>query len=315
MMEQRQKQLLASGQVVAPASTKVYSPWKAEKASTQPRFKLPPPPHPLPESVASPAGKMSSNAKNLRDIMAEESKNTKAPVKAKPSPPKSMKTALQLPKGSAPPMQSPPWALPVAATPVAPPAATPKAAYSLGDFLKPKPRAVKTGHVGWTSPKASPAQSSPSAASLVDIQLQEHDFKTKQDQTYSDNGSWFIERRERAGSFKEIQTDTAAQLEERRFIEEQIRIEQEIQHEFAAGKAKEEAAARGRPNKGKSKKTKPQGGKGKSPGPGQGKSPSDGTVSGKKDQTKARRRKNSNAGNNRGTEAKPKKKVANQNAS
>jgi hypothetical protein len=166
----------------------------------------------------------------------------------------------------------------------------PKAAYSLGDFLKPAPRpviAAATRPIGWTSPKAKAPQASLSGVSFIDIQQQEHEFKTKQDQTYGDDSKWFIERRERAGSFKEIESETAKELEERLFIEEQLRIENEIQKELAAKKAHEESKTR----KLKNKNSKPKNRKPKPP-PG-GKAPIANEGKKKSDTTKGRRRTNS----------------------
>jgi hypothetical protein len=241
--------------------------------------------------------------------MAEESKQVESIVKS--SPFKSKKTTLRLPKGSAPPLQSPPWASPVArvAATAAPShwaaqSDQPKGAYSLGDFIKPAHSTVKPGPIRWAAPpaKVSAAQTSPSALSLRDIQQQEHEFKTqKQDQTFGDNSKWFIERRERAGSFKEIQTETAKQLEERLFIEEQIRIEKEINNELAAQKVKEEVAGPSRSNK-KPKKRKPKA---------QTESKRIAADKDKRDhpKPKPRHRNNSSGGNKRNPEVKQKKSV------
>jgi len=310
MMAERQRQQM-SGQAVIypPKKATVYSRWSVEKIITQPRYKLPPPPHPLPEGVDSGVACRPSDTKNLREIMAEESKQVESIVKS--SPFKSKKTTLRLPKGSAPPLQSPPWASPVArvAATAAPShwaaqSDQPKGAYSLGDFIKPAHSTVKPGPIRWAAPpaKVSAAQTSPSALSLRDIQQQEHEFKTqKQDQTFGDNSKWFIERRERAGSFKEIQTETAKQLEERLFIEEQIRIEKEINNELAAQKVKEEVAGPSRSNK-KPKKRKPKA---------QTESKRIAADKDKRDhpKPKPRHRNNSSGGNKRNPEVKQKKSV------
>ena len=70
--------------------------------------------------------------------------------------------------------------------------------------------------------------------------MQEQDFKLKQDQTFgspNSNNKWFIEQRERAGSFKEIQGETAKEVEQRLLIEEQKSIEKQIYDDIAAASA------------------------------------------------------------------------------
>jgi hypothetical protein len=331
MMEERQRQQMAAmmaGSAVSPPpkQCKAPSPWKTDKSSSLPKYTLPPPPHPVPDAVASPASSKLSGTKSLREIMAEESQKPKSSAKmspsksAKMSPSKSTRMTLQLPQGSAPTLQSPPWASPVArvsaaaaapSTPWASQPEIPKAAYSLGDFLKPEPRPTNAGvnrPVGWTSPKPATPQGSLSASavsfrekiqqqeqvSFREIQQQEHVFKTElQDRTYGDNSKWFIERRERAGSFREIESETAKELKERLFIEEQLRIETEIHRELAARKANEGSKTRSskRSNNNKPKnnrKPNPPGAKAKSPN--EGKCQSDPPTKG------GGRRKNSSSG-------------------
>jgi hypothetical protein len=178
----------------------------------------------------------------------------------------------------------------------------PKAVYSLGDFLKPEPRpatAAASRPVGWTSPMKEPPQASLSGVSFRDIQQQEHAFKTKQDLSFADNSKWFIERRERAGSFKDIESETAKELEERLFIEEQLRIEKEIQKELAAKKAHEESKTRKRSNK----TSKPKNRKPNPPPGGKATIPNEGKR--KNDTTKGRRRANSSSGKKGNAEPQP----------
>ena len=96
-----------------------------------------------------------------------------------------------------------------------------------------------------------------SRVSLRDIQQQEQDFNGKQEQAHDPNTKWFVERRERAGSFMEIQNETVKQTEDRLFIEEQVQIEKQILQEVAAAKkATEKPKAKPRPNKPKKQKPK-----------------------------------------------------------
>jgi alpha-tubulin suppressor-like RCC1 family protein len=307
MIEERQRQILLGSAEGASRKTapKPSSPWQGEqKRSTQPKFKLPPPPHPLPDTVASPTSSnvKTASSKGLRGIMEEESRKPKsahADTKSKsrplavtlPSPvSKSLKeimedesrkaaksttsksrksVPLQLPPGSAPAMKSPPWATPVAranAASVMLSSPSPTSAlsnpYSLSDFIPlPKQKATPSLRAGWASPKAvvkkSPSVEVASRVSLRDIQQQEQDFNGKQEQAHDPNTKWFVERRERAGSFKEIQNESVKQREDRLFIEEQIQIEKQILQEVAAAKkANEKPKAKPRPNKPKKQKPK-----------------------------------------------------------
>jgi hypothetical protein len=119
-------------------------------------------------------------------------------------------------------------------------ASTPKSTFSLADFIPPPKQTPQVpvvttskSAVAWITPKKDVT----SSVSLKEIQVQEQDFKMKQDQTFgtpNSNNKWFIEQRERAGSFKDIQGETAKEEEERLFIEEQKRIEKQIYDDIAA---------------------------------------------------------------------------------
>jgi alpha-tubulin suppressor-like RCC1 family protein/ferredoxin len=187
--------------------------------------------------------------------------------------------ALQLPPGSASPLKSPPWATKplrgsiAVNSPLMPSAAkskTVKVKSSFGDFLQKAPATPPNNRAGtscapWSSSTSSlkgpfmvsngavsPSEASP-LVSFHAIQQQEVDFKILQDQSYKDNGKWFIERRERAGSLAAIQDEAATKREEQLFIEEQKRIEEQIHREVALQKKKEMKTQRQRANKVKQK--------------------------------------------------------------
>ena len=96
---------------------------------------------------------------------------------------------------------------------------------SFGDFLKapttPLNNKTRAASAPWSSPAAPakspgratyvPSTQEPCSVSFQAIQKQEADFKDVQDHSYKDNGKWFIERRERAGSLTAIQ-ETATPL-------------------------------------------------------------------------------------------------------
>jgi alpha-tubulin suppressor-like RCC1 family protein len=250
--------------------------------TTSPKYTLPPPPHPVVDEVnpSSPSPKMT-----LEAIMAEE--EHKARTNATSAAP-GRGFVLQLPKGCPATLKSPPWEAARKATNTAllvpsPPqkssirlkspdtpiasaetSATPRSVYSLGDFLtQPKPVTVTVPSptVAWTTP--SKAVKFPSV-SLREIQSEEQDFKTKQDVTFgaTTNNKWFIEKRERAGSLKDIQSDTVQEEASRMLVEEQRRIEQQIYDEIAARNAAEAKLRKGCQTPGKKKR---HNGKGSSP--------------------------------------------------
>jgi inhibitor of Bruton tyrosine kinase len=260
--EQRRNMLLQSEGPVANVHH-VKSPWGQKDVTVNPKYTLPPPPLPIADTLASP--RSTAVKKSLRDIMAEEARQTSVASKPSPmlnkcmlqlppgsapplkSPPwataKSDKVVLQLPPGSAPPLKSPPWATAraVEALPARVPSPTAQhAGLMLGDFIdqKPAPRVVPAStprpSVGWVTPKAkAPSEE----LSFLAIQQQELEFKSKEDQTFSPNGKWFIGRRERAGSLKEIQCETFKQTEEEQLIQEQIAIEKQILEDLARKQA------------------------------------------------------------------------------
>jgi alpha-tubulin suppressor-like RCC1 family protein len=263
MIEEQQRQLLLRPTRQTPPRNAefVNSPWgtSGPKGSVHPKYTLPPPPHPIADTVASPFAAASNTAviKSLREIMEEESRQSKTAFKASSTP---KKGALQLPPGSAQLLKSPPWsttkdhATVVTGFPSTSVAAMRrKPTYSLGVFIeKPAPKVdLARPQVRWTTPKTMPfSKETTHSVSFRDIQQQEEEFKSKQDQTYGgNNGKWFIEQRERAASLKEIQGETAKEVEERLFVEEQMRIEKQIYEEVVARKADEEKQSQKRPRK------------------------------------------------------------------
>jgi len=187
---------------------------------------------------------------------------------------------FKLPKGSAPALQSPPWAKsPIVRVAVLDPQqcavlAPPPASCLLGGFLTPVPGPRKknagpsspasAADVAWSGanvPKSPAVASSksvsiPAASTFRDIQQQEEELKARQDQAVQDDGKWYVERRERAMSLKEIQDSDEKERELRLMVEEQFRIEKQIQEELAAAKAA--STADQSQKKGKQKKKNPQ---------------------------------------------------------
>ena len=230
------------------------------RGSMRPKYTLPPPPHPVVDVVSATSPSLSKLS--LEAIMAEEERKTKQTPKLS-TPARGL--VLKLPKGCPATLKSPPWeaakkgagALPSSSpslrmssfqpTSYASPTtdgstSTPKSVYSLGDFFpSTKPTPVASPHPASTTPVASPhaAWTTPvkaSSASLRDIQEEENDFKSRQGCKKNSNSKWFIEKRERAGSLKDIQTEAAREEESRLLVEEQRRIEQQIYDEIAASK-------------------------------------------------------------------------------
>lgn len=242
-----------------------------------PKFKLPGPPHPVPEAVVSLAATnlqtptkstRSTSRVSLMDIMHEEQK--RKPVNPTIQNPKTLQWGSPMTKAPARSGASSPWDRQQKQK---------DKSHSLADFLTPTkltPSKCPLGSSSWgaarpaskTSPVvAAQRRPSPTASpgmSLVDIQKQEQDLKEKaaEQATYGATGpsGWYVERRERAGSFQELQRREQQVIEERLFIEEQIRIEQMIlkeqeEAEAAAAKAKKKKKpAPNNNNKNKNKK-------------------------------------------------------------
>ena len=234
------------------------------KTTIKPKYTLPPPPHPTVDTLVPPPGG-SRITLSLQEIMTEEASKAKSKqgtAKTKDVP------FLKLPAGCPTTFQSPPWEMTAkfqpmksspkqvcllkstpkgvvsCASPLPTTSAvtTPKSSFSLADFIPPPPpkatlqKGATSKPMAWTTPNKNPTPT----VSLKEIQVQEQDFKLKQDQTFgspNSNNKWFIEQRERAGSFKEIQGETAKEIEQRLLIEEQKRIEKQIYDDIAAAAA------------------------------------------------------------------------------
>ena len=184
-------------------------------------------------------------------------------------------TPLQPSPSSTPAMKSPPWAakspksVPVASAPLpefpsADPTPSPKGISSFGDFLNKVPvtpqqrphsssapwakaaPVSKPRPIGELTPtdKAKANVASTPTVRFQEIQKEEEEFKNVQDQSYTDNGKWFIGRRERAGSFASIQEIATQEREHQLLVEEQKRIEEQILREVAMAKKKQEQKQR-----------------------------------------------------------------------
>mmetsp|Transcript_11042 Transcript_11042/g.24623 ORF Transcript_11042/g.24623 Transcript_11042/m.24623 type:complete len:1461 (+) Transcript_11042:338-4720(+) len=252
---------------------KVSSPWNHEPHSPahQPNYKLPPPPHEVPSSLAS---STLPKPTSLLEIMENETRKSPAkpapksgtmafapktttvlPKKtagskwASPSASKPLKSVAPAPAGwsslkveSLPTLDSPPWAAASATPAVTQATAQPRNVnFSLNDFMAPPPSKAASPSKSkptrvWTTSNRSPA-----SANFASIQDEELEFKGKQDPACNEQGKWFIQQRQRAGSLKEIQKSAEQERQERLFVEEQFRIEQMILAE--SEKKKEEEGA------------------------------------------------------------------------
>jgi hypothetical protein len=265
IMEKHQLQQVMSAPASAPAPPKKpINAWKTSQE--QPKYKLPPPPHPAVSQVTS-IDTSTSRPRKSRAIKAipisvalprtlqpivTPTKKTDFRAILKQEAERSSVTMPKKPQFSPASLhKSPVWAISPGTTRCLPmnllaPAADgqQRNSYSLGDFLAPKPQAVlspKTAVVApWLSPKDDGKKMNSAAKSLREIQEEEVDFKNRQDQSFGkDAGSWFIERRERAGSMRAIQDSAEKDREEQMMIEEQIRIEAQIKQEVALAQQRE----------------------------------------------------------------------------
>jgi hypothetical protein len=223
----------------------------------QPKYKLPPPPHPATTPVA-PAMHISASRPSHATSSDHIETGTTTPLV---SPAANFRQILkgevaneQSPKRNAniPFPGSPIWACSPGSTRCVPltfysvPDLTPTAmsgtgrnSYSLADFLAPKPLPSPKAQAAapWSNKKPSTIIK---RRSLAEIQAEETDFKARQDQSFGqDAGSWFIERRERADSLLQIQNSAKKELAEHMLVEEQMRIEAQIQEERSQQRQKE----------------------------------------------------------------------------
>lgn len=261
--------------------------------------RLRPPPHSTPDTlVESQCRGTITDKPTLKEIMEEEASRQPTPktlskILATPRGAKTVKSSvmtsawpLKLPEDAAPALKSPPWASPSAkvATPpfVRSPASTTKTSnnerdlgsFSLADYMdkpstemssSPKPSAAP-----WDCPSATASSShsvKKSSVSFTEIQQEELASKDTEIETFQtasgETNKWFIQRRERTGSLREIQDRTTKEREEQLLIEEQFRIEKLIAEENR--RAKEEANKQ-RKNKQNKRKKNPAGEKKKAPG-------------------------------------------------
>ncbi|GAX18447.1 hypothetical protein FisN_2Lh097 [Fistulifera solaris] len=228
--------------------------WNSKKPNSLPKFNLPPPPHAVPNTITPLNSQLRPSATSppksspsLRDIMAEEQKIAakKALTAAR------MKTPEKLPDFQ------PPWAS-AHVVQVQPPrmivAASTSSPYSLGDFMTPAKPTQTTKPATWVSPNPMSAKSD-ACVSFRDIQQQEEALKANAVQTVGSAGKWFVQHRDRAGSFREIEEAEAREKEHRQLVEEQLEIERQIKEEQLRLQKKKQVDGRRR-GKGASKSKK-----------------------------------------------------------
>jgi hypothetical protein len=251
-------------------------------SSVQPKFALPPPPHPTVPPVPSPRYPWKANTQSRPQTPLV------TPTKAAPAygfttvPKKDEKTGMSsMPKTSPISTGSPVWhsapgssrcvPLHVYSAKTLPPSPSARtgqsSSFSLADFLapKPNPNAKSPGGKSWTSRQAKAAAA---PKSLAQIQAEETDFIARQDKTYETGGgsTWFFERRERANSLREIQNSAVKEQEELEFIEEQKRIEEQIQKQLALQQKQHLMGQAGKKKRGPAKRTPGKSPKAKSGG-------------------------------------------------
>jgi hypothetical protein len=224
-------------------------------SSTPPKFKLPPPPHPVVPQV-TPVSKTSSK----KEIKNDATKYLKgmASVSAPVSNFEEIMVNTSLCRKSAsntasskvaPAQDCSPYStscVPLSLYTVAPTDIGNHGSLSLGEFL---PTANPTSTPSGTSAPApwlsSASAKSLSSKTLMQIQAEEVNLKTREDKSSGIvGGSWFVERRERASSLLEIQQGARQEQEERLVVEEQFMIEAQIMEENLRLKKEEERIKR-----------------------------------------------------------------------
>lgn len=220
--------------------------------SPQPKYKLPPPPHPVVAQVSTPINGPPKNH-NVSTQRHKLSPSTDFPCIAREQVSKQ-----KVSKSSNPTIASPSSVVKTSASPTlnrspfhlhpapnrtqAPLPSNQRNTVSIGDFLAPKEPATSTPKKGpaksWTSPIEVTKVVSSKPKTLAEIQAEEVDFKAREDRAYKAGdgreSSWFIERRERADSLHAIQEAAARERETQLMIQEQFAIEAQIQAELAA---------------------------------------------------------------------------------
>lgn len=244
-------------------------------SSTPPKFKLPPPPHPVVPQVITPL----SNKGLTCELKIDTKKEDQAVTITSLLPPvsnfedilnKSKQVRKVSSQSSKNPGVTPIWdsspdssrcvPLSLYASPDVT-ATGNRGSLSLGDFLSPSrqnpPPSSKTALAPWLTPVSAKC---PSSRSLMEIQAEEANLKSREDKSSgSVGGQWFVERRERASSLLEIQEGARQEQEERLLIAEQFEIEAQIMEENR--KLKEENEKRIKRSQRRSKKIPTSGGK------------------------------------------------------
>ena len=232
-----------------PAKVAAKNPWGTP--SSQPKFKLPPPPHPVVCQVTPKAIKqvkqattnkvqpIDSPASNFRQMLNNSSKKSVL---------KSSQAMWDTTPGSTRCVPLSVYGVSSSQPIAAPLNDAQRTALSLGDFLAPKtpvkPSPSKKGPptAPWLTPQAS---TTPNSKSILQIQTEEAKLKECGDKSSgSGTSSWFVDRRERAGSLLEIQKGAEKDLEERLLVEEQFRIEAQIMEENRKRQEEEKKAQR-----------------------------------------------------------------------
>lgn len=186
--------------------------------------------------------------------MEEESSKKKAePTKA--SMPRKVflpQSPMLAPKGAIPPLKSPPWGSapvynihPTSFLAAASPDmdcshASTKDTSPFGKFLPSKSPAEKE-RIQLPGRWASSPNKNFSSVCFQDIQQQEQELKAKaKTSTMGGNSKWYIDKRERTGSFREIEEEETKKREFEMLVEEQREIERQIQEDLKRNQTKNE---------------------------------------------------------------------------
>mmetsp|Transcript_557 Transcript_557/g.938 ORF Transcript_557/g.938 Transcript_557/m.938 type:complete len:1396 (-) Transcript_557:68-4255(-) len=260
MEQQRRDQLLKSEETLrsAIARTPVKKAWGTPSA--QPKYTLPPPPHPTVAHVVSPSSPWGSSPRksptlkppNLMGNIGFTKVAKKQPKTPKPFNPKDLTVMNNSPLWHTKPGSSQCVPTEIYSAASLPTVGSPSSAgnvFSLSDFLTPTEQASGKGQKSWSSPSA---KSVAKKKSLAEIQAEEQEFNSRQDRAYEKGGgSWFIERKERANSLQEIQSNAREEQERLEFIEQQKRIEEQIQKDLAQQKQRKQKQQNRRKGQGK----------------------------------------------------------------
>ncbi|KAL3939360.1 MAG: hypothetical protein SGBAC_005900, partial [Bacillariaceae sp.] len=265
--QQRRDQLLKSEEALRSATTRTLVIKKAwGSASAQPKYTLPPPPHPAVPQVVSSSRPWGHSPRNVPKTKAPLLKPqnlmgnigfTKVTKKQHKTPksPKTFSPNDLTVMNTSPMLHTKPGSSQCVPTDMYSPASLPALgspssgnAFSLSDFLTPTKQGTGNVQKLWSSPSAK----SNGKNSLAEIQAEEQKFNSRQDRAYEKGGgTWFLERKERANSLLEIQTIAKEEQERLEFIEEQKRIEEQIQKDLSHKKQQHQKQQSRRKGKGK----------------------------------------------------------------